>query len=145
MAVKVKIPTILRRHVGGAAEVEGRGGTVLDLLQDLERRYPGITGGILNPEGGLHRFVNLYVNGEDVRYLGALETEVNEGDTVSILPAVAGGSSLCDTMSIGWVRRSNILVQTRPFPSAPFLPRRNQATLASLSLEPARAVCQEAL
>jgi len=91
MAITVKIPTILRRHVGGAAEVVGKGGTVGDLLQDLEQRYPGITGGILNPDGGLHRFVNLYVNGEDVRYLGSLETEVNEGDTVSILPAVAGG------------------------------------------------------
>jgi sulfur-carrier protein len=91
MSVTVKIPTILRRHVGGAAEVEGTGANVRDLLQDLEQRYPGITGGILTIEGGLHRFVNLYVNGEDVRYLGALETEVNEGDTVSILPAVAGG------------------------------------------------------
>ena len=91
MGVTVKIPTILRRHVGGAAEVEGTGGNIRDLLQDLEQRYPGITGGILTDEGGLHRFVNLYVNGEDVRYLGALETEVNEGDTVSILPAVAGG------------------------------------------------------
>ncbi|HJP66597.1 MAG TPA: MoaD family protein [Actinomycetota bacterium] len=91
MAITVKVPTILRRHVDGAAEVEATGGTVRDLLGDLEQRYPGITGGILNPEGGLHRFVNLYVNGEDVRYLGALETEVNEGDTVSILPAVAGG------------------------------------------------------
>jgi molybdopterin synthase sulfur carrier subunit len=91
MSVTVKIPTILRRHVGGAAEVEGAGGNIRDLLQDLEQRYPGITGGILTDEGGLHRFVNLYVNGEDVRYLGALETEINEGDTVSILPAVAGG------------------------------------------------------
>jgi molybdopterin synthase sulfur carrier subunit len=91
MAVTVKIPTILRRHVGGVAQVEGTGDTVRDLLQNLEQRYPGITGGILNSEGGLHRFVNLYVNGEDVRYLGALETEVAEGDTVSILPAVAGG------------------------------------------------------
>jgi sulfur-carrier protein len=92
MAVTVKIPTILRRHVDGAPEVDGNGGTVRDLLTDLEQRYPGITGGIVNPDGGLHRFVNLYVNGEDVRYLGALDTEVKEGDTVSILPAVAGGT-----------------------------------------------------
>ncbi len=91
MGVTVKVPTILRRHVGGAAEVEGSGATVNDVLRDLERRYPGITSGILTGEGGLHRFVNVYVNGEDVRYLGALETEVSEGDTVSILPAVAGG------------------------------------------------------
>ena len=60
-------------------------------LHDLERRYPGITGRILTDEGRLHRFVNLYVNDEDVRYLGSLETQVGEGDTVSILPAVAGG------------------------------------------------------
>jgi molybdopterin synthase sulfur carrier subunit len=91
MPVTVKIPTILRRHVDGAAEVKAEAGTVRGLLQDLEGRYPGITLGILTAEGGLHRFVNLYVNGEDVRYLGSLETEVKEGDTVSILPAVAGG------------------------------------------------------
>ena len=89
--VKVKVPTILRQHVGGAAEVEGHGETVRDLLQDLERQYPGVTGRILTDEGRLHRFVNLYVNDEDVRYLGSLETEVQAGDTVSILPAVAGG------------------------------------------------------
>ena len=91
--VRVKVPTILRPHVGGAAEVEGDGGTVRDLLQDLERRYPGMAGRILTDEGRLHRFVNLYVNDEDVRYLGSLETAVKEGDTVSILPAVAGGQS----------------------------------------------------
>jgi len=91
VAVRVKIPTILRTHVGGSPEVEGEGDTVRDLLRDLERRYPGITGRILTDEGRLHRFVNLYVNDEDVRYLGSLETQVSEGDTVSILPAVAGG------------------------------------------------------
>ncbi len=91
MPVKVKLPTILRKHSGGEAVVEGDGQTVRDLLGDLERRYPGLTEGIVNGDG-IHRFVNLYVNGEDVRYLGALETPVGEGDTVSILPAVAGGS-----------------------------------------------------
>jgi molybdopterin synthase sulfur carrier subunit len=89
--VKVKLPTILRKHAGGEAVVEGQGPTVRDLLGDLERRYPGLTEGIVNGDG-LHRFVNLYVNGEDVRYLDALSTPVTEGDTVSILPAVAGGS-----------------------------------------------------
>jgi sulfur-carrier protein len=91
MPVKVKLPTILRKHADGEAVVQGEGGTVRDLLNDLERRYPGLTQGIVNGDG-LHRFVNLYVNGEDVRYLGALEAPVGEGDTVSILPAVAGGS-----------------------------------------------------
>jgi sulfur-carrier protein len=91
MSVRVRIPTILRPQVGGAAEVEGEGDTLRDLLQDLEGRYPGILARIVTDEGRLHRFVNLYVNDEDVRYLGSLETEVKEGDTVSILPAVAGG------------------------------------------------------
>jgi sulfur-carrier protein len=91
MAVTVKIPTILRGKVGGRPMVEGSGGTVRELLEDLEARYPGFTETIVTQGGGLHRFVNLYVNDEDVRYLGALETEVGEGDTVSILPAVAGG------------------------------------------------------
>jgi molybdopterin synthase sulfur carrier subunit len=89
--VRVKIPTILRGHVDGASEVRGEGTTLRDLLQDLERRYPGITQRILTDDGRLHRFVNLYVNEEDVRYLGSLETDLSEGDTVSILPAVAGG------------------------------------------------------
>jgi MoaD family protein len=91
MAVTVKLPTILRGHAGGQPQVEATGGTLRDLLTDLEQQFPGITGRIVTEEGGLHRFVNVYVNDEDVRYLGSLETEVNEGDTVSILPAVAGG------------------------------------------------------
>jgi molybdopterin synthase sulfur carrier subunit len=61
------------------------------VLEDLEARSPGVTRNVLAEEGGLHRFVNVYLNDEDVRYLGSLETEVAEGDTVSILPAVAGG------------------------------------------------------
>jgi sulfur-carrier protein len=91
VAVKVKVPTLLRRHVDGKPVVEGAGGTVRELLRDLESRYPGLTPSIVTADGGLHRFINLYVNDEDVRYLGVLETEVNDGDTVSILPAVAGG------------------------------------------------------
>lgn len=93
MPVMVRIPTILRKHVGGEATVEGRGGTVGDLLDDLEARYPGLKHGIVDYAGGLHRFVNVYVNEEDVRYLGALGAKVEDGDTVSILPAVAGGGS----------------------------------------------------
>ena len=71
--------------------MEAERGTLRELLMGLEDRYPGFTQTIVDQDGGLHRFVNLYVNDEDVRYLGSLETEVNEGDTVSILPAVAGG------------------------------------------------------
>ncbi len=93
MPVNIRLPTILRKHSGGEAMVEGQGSTVRDLLSDLEQRYPGLTKSIVNGDG-LHRFVNLYVNGEDVRYLDALETRVNEGDTIAILPAVAGGSGV---------------------------------------------------
>jgi MoaD family protein len=71
--------------------VDAEGSTLRDLLSNLESRYPGITKNIVADDGGLHRFINVYVNDEDVRYLGSLETAVNEGDVVSILPAVAGG------------------------------------------------------
>jgi MoaD family protein len=91
-AVKVKVPTMLRARVGGEAIVDGSGGTLREVLTDLERRYPGSTAAIVDERGDLHRFVNVYVNGEDVRYLASLDTEVGAGDTVSILPAVAGGS-----------------------------------------------------
>ena len=90
-SVRVKVPTMLRARVGGKAILEGRGETLRELLVDLEGRYPGFSDGIVTEHGSLHRFVNLYVNSEDVRYLGSLETKVEEGDTVSILPAVAGG------------------------------------------------------
>lgn len=88
----VKLPTILRKHAGGEAKVDAVGGTLRDLLADLESKYPGITKNVLAEDGGLHRFINVYLNDEDVRYLGSLETEVGDSDTVSILPAVAGGS-----------------------------------------------------
>ena len=92
MPVRVKLPTLLRSYAAGDAQVEGKGGgTLRELFDDLETRYPGITERIVTPDGSLQRFVNVYVNDEDVRYLGSLETEVGEGDTVAILPAVAGG------------------------------------------------------
>jgi MoaD family protein len=89
--VTVKLPTILRKHADGEAKVGADGATLRDVLVDLEGKYPGITKNVLSDDGGLHRFINVYVNDEDVRYLGSLETEVKDGDTVSILPAVAGG------------------------------------------------------
>ena len=93
MPVRVKLPTLLRTHVEGQALVEGKGGgTLRELFEDLESRYPGLTERIVTEDGALARFVNVYVNDEDVRYLGSLETEVGEDDTVAILPAVAGGS-----------------------------------------------------
>jgi sulfur-carrier protein len=91
MPVKVKIPTMMREQSGGEPVVEGGGQTVREVLSDIEARYPGLTSRIVTSDGTLHRFVNLYVNDEDVRYLGSLETAVAEGDTISVLPAVAGG------------------------------------------------------
>ncbi|HSJ51204.1 MAG TPA: ubiquitin-like small modifier protein 1 [Actinomycetota bacterium] len=91
MSVRVKLPTILRKHAGDEPLVDAQGATLRELLSDLEQRFPGITKNVVTDDGGLHRFVNVYVNDEDVRYLGSLETTVSEGDTVSILPAVAGG------------------------------------------------------
>ena len=91
MAVTIKLPTILRKFAGNEARVSAEGATLEEVLKDLESRYPGITKNVVSADGGLHRFINVYVNDEDVRYLGSLETPVAEGDTVSILPAVAGG------------------------------------------------------
>ena len=91
MAVTVKLPTILRKFADDEPRVGADGATLREVLSNLEARYPGITRNVVSEDGGLHRFVNVYVNDEDVRYLGSLETEVREGDTVSILPAVAGG------------------------------------------------------
>jgi molybdopterin synthase sulfur carrier subunit len=91
MSVNVKLPTILRKHAGGEARVGAEGATLREVLENLEGSYPGITKNVLAEDGGLHRFINIYVNDEDVRYLGSLETELKDGDTISILPAVAGG------------------------------------------------------
>lgn len=91
MSVDVRVPTILRSYTGGAKTVEGTGDTLAELLADLETRHPGLRGRLVTEEGALHRFVNVYVNDEDVRFLGALEAKLSSGDTVTILPAVAGG------------------------------------------------------
>ncbi len=91
MAVEVKLPTILRTHSGGAPVVKAVGGSVEQVLSDLEARYPGLTRSIRSEDGGLKRFVNVYVNDEDIRFTGSLEARVGDGDVVSIVPAVAGG------------------------------------------------------
>jgi molybdopterin converting factor small subunit len=93
VSVDVKLPTILRRHSGGEAVVTGQGSTLREVLEDLDASHPGLLGALVTKDGSLHRFVNVYLNDEDVRYLGSLETEVKDGDVVSILPAVAGGSA----------------------------------------------------
>jgi molybdopterin converting factor small subunit len=91
MKATVRVPTVLRPHTGGAAVVEAEGVTLGALLTDLGERHPGITERILDTGGGLHRFVNVFVGDEDVRYLEGLDTPISEGTEVSILPAVAGG------------------------------------------------------
>ncbi|WP_019902005.1 MoaD/ThiS family protein [Salinispora arenicola] len=92
MAIEVRIPTILRSHTGGAKIVEGAGDTLGDLFADLDNRHSGLKGRLVTDTGALHRFVNVYINDEDVRFLGALDAKVNDGDSVTILPAVAGGA-----------------------------------------------------
>jgi MoaD family protein len=92
MAIEVRIPTILRSHTGGAKSVEGSGDTLAALLTDLDSKHPGLRSRLVTEEGGLHRFVNVYVNDEDVRFLGALDAKLSDGDNVTILPAVAGGA-----------------------------------------------------
>ncbi|MGH3900578.1 MAG: MoaD/ThiS family protein [Pseudonocardiaceae bacterium] len=92
MAVTVSIPTILRTHTGGEKSVEASGSNVGEVIEDLETRHSGIKTRLVK-EGSLHRFVNVYVNDEDVRFVGGLEAAVNDGDNVTILPAVAGGSA----------------------------------------------------
>jgi sulfur-carrier protein len=90
MSTEVRIPTILRSHTDGAKVVEGKGGTLGELLDDLEGRHPGLRDRLVDG-GELRRFVNVYLNDEDVRFLGGLTTPVADGDAVTVLPAVAGG------------------------------------------------------
>jgi sulfur-carrier protein len=91
VAVEVRLPTVLRSQAGGSSSVAVDGSTVGEVIEALLAAHPGMSEQVLNPDGTLHRFVNVYVNDDDVRYLSALETPVKEGDEVSILPAVAGG------------------------------------------------------
>ena len=94
MAVEVRIPTILRTYTGGEKAVSGQGDTLSEVIDHLEANHPGIKERLVEAKDGqsdLRRFVNVYVNDEDIRYLDQLDTRVNDGDTVSILPAVAGG------------------------------------------------------
>ena len=91
MAIDVRIPTILRSYTGGAKTVSGAGDTLGELLTDLDAQYSGLRGRLITDEGALHRFVNVYINDEDVRVLRGLETAVGERDVLVILPAMAGG------------------------------------------------------
>ncbi|MCK5287341.1 MAG: MoaD/ThiS family protein [Thermodesulfovibrionia bacterium] len=93
MAVKVKIPVPLQRLTQGKDEVEGESGTVIELINALDRKYPGL-GERISDGGKIRRFVNVYVNEEDIRFLKSENTEVKDGDEVSIVPAIAGGCFL---------------------------------------------------
>ena len=96
MAIEVRIPTILRTYTGGEKAVDAQGSTLAAVIDDLEANHPGIKERLIDqtPEGGddLRRFVNVYVNDEDVRFTGGLATALSDGDQVVVLPAVAGGS-----------------------------------------------------
>jgi molybdopterin converting factor small subunit len=91
MAIEVRIPTILRSYTGGQKSVEGSGATLDELFADLAGRYEGLRERLID-DSGVRRFVNVYLNDEDVRFLGGLSAPVSDGDTVTVLPAVAGGA-----------------------------------------------------
>lgn len=92
MAVKVRIPTPLLSLTQGQREVEAEGATLKELIEDLERKYPGLKERLCDEEGNLRRFINFFVNDEDIRFLEGEETPLKPGDVVSIVPAIAGGN-----------------------------------------------------
>ena len=92
MAVEIKLPTVLRVQADGQATVAVDGATVGEVFGTLVERYPGLRGNLLDDAGSLHKFVNVYKDDDDIRYLDGLDTVLKDGDTVSILPAVAGGA-----------------------------------------------------
>ncbi len=92
MAITVRIPTPLRKYTGGKDEVSVEGNTLRELLQNLEKQYNGIGARIMDEKGAIRRFVNIYLNDEDVRFKDNLDTKLKDGDVVSIIPAIAGGT-----------------------------------------------------
>lgn len=97
MSVKVRIPTQLRNLTGGTAEVAVEAGTIGEVLKALDAAHPGLAERLLDDAGRLRRFVNVFVDEEDVRFLAGMDTSVEEGQTISIVPAVAGGASTLQT------------------------------------------------
>ena len=91
MSVNVRVPTILRTYTGGESEVSAEGATLSQVLDSLDASYHGIKGRIVDEQGQLRRFVNVYVGNDDVRFLEALETKTPDGTQISVIPAVAGG------------------------------------------------------
>lgn len=119
MSVKVRIPAPLRAATDGAAEVTVEPASVAAALGELEGRFPNMKGRLRDDAGELRRFVNLYVNGEDVRFLAGLETGLKTGDELSIIPAVAGGSSASPARPGGWCARSGARRRTAYPPNTP--------------------------
>ena len=93
MSVEVRVPTVLRKHTGGARVVQAQGTDVAAVLESLEQQFPGLKQEVMSEDGQVRRFVNIYVNDEDIRYLQSLQTALQDGDTLAILPAVAGGGA----------------------------------------------------
>jgi molybdopterin converting factor small subunit len=91
MAVEVRLPTLMRPNADNQATVAVDGSTVGEVFSTLTARFPGLAGQLVDESGGLHKFVNVYCNDDDIRYLDHLDTKVGDGDVISILPAVAGG------------------------------------------------------
>ncbi len=91
MAVRVRVPTPLRKYTAGNGEVTAAGGSIQAVIDDLEQRHPGMRERLLDEKGDLRRFVNIYLNGDDIRFLDQLNSKVKDGDDVSIVPAIAGG------------------------------------------------------
>lgn len=91
MPVEVHLPTVLRQHAGGQPSIKASGATVAEVFEDAIRQFPLLAGQLITEDGRLHKFVNVYRNDEDVRFLDQLQTQVSDDDVISVLPAVAGG------------------------------------------------------
>ncbi len=91
MPVEVRLPTVLRQHAAGQSSVKANGSTIGEVFEDLVRQFPLLANQVITEDGSLHKFVNVYRNDDDVRFLDKLATPVEEADVITILPAVAGG------------------------------------------------------
>jgi molybdopterin converting factor small subunit len=89
----VRVPTVLRTATGGAATVQTSGATIGEVFEDLVQQYPGLKAQVLQEDGTLHRHLNVFLNDDDIRYLGKLEAKVGDDDTITLMPAVAGGAA----------------------------------------------------
>ncbi|MBV8772411.1 MAG: MoaD/ThiS family protein [Deltaproteobacteria bacterium] len=92
MPIRVRVPTPLRRFTGGHDEITAQGDSIMAVIEDVERRHPGMRERLLDDKGELRRFVNIYLNGDDIRFLSQLTSKVKDGDDISIVPAIAGGN-----------------------------------------------------